>query len=58
MPLFHCTKCMHEWESSSTNSKCDWCNTKGYILAEKTDFESFLESDFFKKEHSKSLGRG
>ena len=23
---------------------CDWCGAEGYILAEKTDFERFMES--------------
>jgi len=45
MPLFHCTKCHHEWEdSSSKESFCDWCKDKGIvaegrIIAEKTDME-------------------
>jgi hypothetical protein len=41
MPLFHCTKCHHEWEhSGDKESICDWCGAPGKILEEKTPMES------------------
>lgn len=39
MPLFHCTKCHHEWESADKVSVCDWCCALGKILEEKTSME-------------------
>jgi len=38
MPLFHCTKCHHEWESVAQKSKCGWCGARGFIIGE-TSFE-------------------
>jgi len=42
MPLFHCSKCHHEWEGSTTEVNCDWCNSTGYVLANETHFERFM----------------
>ena len=43
MPLLHCKKCHHEWESSNVNSTCDWCGSKSYVLEDKTCFERFIK---------------
>jgi|GEM_PF-2437777 len=40
MPLFHCTKCHHEWEHVAVREdKCDWCGADGKIIEEKTPME-------------------
>jgi len=43
MPLFHCTKCHHEWEYYGTVSICNWCRAVGYIIEEETSFEKFCK---------------
>ncbi len=47
MPLIHCKKCHHEWETGRgeeySQTKCDWCGAEGYILVKKTSFEKFME---------------
>lgn len=46
MPLLHCSKCHHEWESSDSTLKqsiCDWCGAIGYVLAKKTPLEILLD---------------
>lgn len=45
MPLVHCERCHHEWETGVEypQPKCDWCKAEGYILEEKTHFENFME---------------
>jgi len=43
MPLLHCESCHHEYESLDVNKLCDWCGAAGYILAEKTSMEKWLE---------------
>jgi hypothetical protein len=40
MPLYHCTKCHHEWEGGKRDNICAWCKAKGYILRKKTALES------------------
>lgn len=44
MPLMHCTKCHHEWESLSKDSHCDWCGAESYKLKEKTELEKLSEN--------------
>jgi hypothetical protein len=48
MPLLHCTKCHHEWEGDKCDM-CDWCGAHGKVIAEETQFEAFLKSDFWKE---------
>jgi len=45
MPLYHCTKCHHEWEASKLqkNFVCDWCHSPGKIIQKETPFEKFIE---------------
>jgi len=40
MPLLKCTKCHHEWEGH--NGPCDWCGADGFVIQEKTAFETFV----------------
>lgn len=50
MPLRHCDKCHHEWETE--NEKCDWCGNNSHVLEEVTPFERFVEEllkDTFKR---------
>lgn len=35
---------MHEWESNNPNCICDWCYSKGYIIADETPFERYIKS--------------
>jgi protein-arginine kinase activator protein McsA len=48
MPLFKCTKCHHEWETTWDHSKfgCDWCHNKEepIVLLTETQFEKFVYS--------------
>ena len=46
MPLFHCKKCHHEWESSESKSDCDWCGESGYVIKEKTELEVLIDYMF------------
>jgi len=39
MPLMHCSKCHHEWESADKESCCDWCGSPGKVLEDKTPME-------------------
>jgi len=39
MPLMHCSKCHHEWESVDKESRCDWCGADGKVLEDKTSLE-------------------
>ena len=41
MPLLHCSKCHHEWEGL-VGSRCQWCQSIGYILQERTPLEKTL----------------
>jgi hypothetical protein len=43
MPLFHCSKCHHEWEAVSKKSKCDWCGAEGVIIESSTPLERMLK---------------
>lgn len=43
MPLYHCTKCQHEWEGTKNMDVCDWCGAPGYILVEATPLELMLK---------------
>jgi len=44
MPLLHCSKCHHEWESASElNGACDWCGALGYVLAKTTPLERLMD---------------
>jgi hypothetical protein len=43
MPLLHCSKCHHEWESASFNESCDWCGAVSYVLTEKNPLEKMLD---------------
>jgi len=43
MPLMHCMKCVHEWESTSSESLCGWCGSAGYILSPQTELEKMVE---------------
>ena len=42
MPLYHCSKCHHEWEAVSWTI-CAWCGADGYVIQEKTDFDLWIE---------------
>lgn len=42
MPLFHCIKCHHEWESVKTETKCEWCDGDSYMINEVTPLEKFI----------------
>ena len=46
MPFYKCSECHHEWEGTNAARICSWCDqeTEGYIIADKSDLESFLES--------------
>ena len=50
-----CNKCQHEWDSVSSESKCDWCEEGGKVLEEEMEFEKLVEEIskdpkwFFKK---------
>ena len=39
MPIWKCVDCQHEWEGSSKDDVCDWCQSKGQIIETKTDLE-------------------
>jgi Zn finger protein HypA/HybF involved in hydrogenase expression len=43
MPHLKCKKCQHEWDSVSSESKCEWCGSDGKVLEEETVFEKFAE---------------
>jgi len=43
MPLLHCKKCMHEWESVVQDSKCDWCGNSSYTLTDSTALEDLIK---------------
>ena len=45
MPYFKCNGCHHEWEGSQEEIKCDWCQSEGSILEEKTPLEMLCEGD-------------
>ena len=38
--ILHCTKCMHEWQSTDKNSKCDWCGADGKVIGKSWDDEA------------------
>lgn len=43
MPLLHCVKCHHEWETAVVEGLapiCDWCGAHGYVLDEETPLEN------------------
>jgi hypothetical protein len=39
MPLWACNHCHHEWEGSSTDDQCDWCDGSARILEDETPLE-------------------
>jgi Zn finger protein HypA/HybF involved in hydrogenase expression len=44
MPYLHCSKCDHEWESTSNTEKCDWCGAPpGKILEVETPLEKIIK---------------
>ncbi len=44
MPLVHCSKCQHEYETVDLRD-CDWCSAPvGQILEEQTSFELYIAS--------------
>jgi hypothetical protein len=43
MPLYHCSKCHHEWEWSA-EKPCDWCGaTSPRMLTRETSLEMALK---------------
>ena len=56
MPVMHCMKCDHEWESTSERSLCDWCGEAGYVLAKKTPLEKAVKAMKDKKIYKAILG--
>ena len=49
MPLYHCSKCHHEWEGKNI-IKCDWCGSfNSYILEKRTKLEKFIEDGLIYK---------
>lgn len=44
MPLFHCSKCHHEWEGAIKETTCDWCGSEGYIIQKDTPLEKLLKA--------------
>jgi hypothetical protein len=48
MPLWHCTKCHHEWESVD-GENCDWCGAPGRVLEDKTPMEKVDWGEFIEK---------
>ncbi len=43
MPWLHCSNCHHEYYGSDHKEICDWCNSTGYIIEEKTSLETMCE---------------
>ena len=43
MPLLHCKKCHHEWETIKEKEKCDWCGGVSYILEKETQLSKFIK---------------
>lgn len=43
MPLFHCSRCHHEWEAVGTKSVCNWCDAEGVIIESSTPLERMLK---------------
>ena len=62
MPLMHCSKCHHEWESIDKESLCDWCGAPGKVLEDKTvmekvDWGQLVERFNKLTEESKKIGK-
>jgi len=53
MPLMHCMKCDHEWESTKHNSLCARCGEGGYVLEPETPMEKMMKD----KGHIKKILR-
>lgn len=45
MPLWKCNDCHHEWEGSDEDNRCDWCESEGHIIQEKTGLEELLDEE-------------
>ena len=44
MPYVHCSKCHHEWETTSNTEKCSWCGAPpGQILELETPLEKAIK---------------
>jgi hypothetical protein len=44
MPLLHCSKCHHEYEThADVAERCDWCRGYGYILEKQTPLEKWID---------------
>lgn len=41
MPLFHCTKCHHEWEGVK-DEPCAWCQASGKVIDDSTPFARMI----------------
>lgn len=39
MPLFKCSKCHHEWESTKGRDTCSWCFSDGIKIRDLTEME-------------------
>ncbi len=44
MPLLHCSKCHHEWESVKESDTCSWCKSPSILIEKVTPFEKFVKA--------------
>lgn len=47
MPLLHCVKCHHEWETAEIkglDAICDWCGSHAYVLDKTTPLERLMKA--------------
>ena len=54
MPLLHCKKCHHEWETIKKKERCSWCGGKSYVLTKYTSMQIMLKTQLASSTSSKS----